>query len=153
MSVRELIDADVSPLCAQVATLPLLQRYGHSPARLATILQAAASGGDRILVYDAGHGPEGLAWHAVTGTFGLGGYLRLIAVAPTASSRGVGTALLAAFERSVRLHARHAFLLVSDFNQDAQRFYLRHGYRHVGALPELVLPAVDELIFWKRLAD
>ena len=48
----------------------------------------------------------------------------------------LATALLTAFEATVEEKSRHAFLLVSDFNVDAQRFYLRHGYRRVGALPE-----------------
>ena len=152
-TVRELTDADLHPLCARVAPLPLLARYGHTADRLVDTLRAGLASGDRILVYDAGHGAEGLAWHAVNGTLGVGGYLRLIAVAPWAHNTGAGTTLLNAFEASVRTHARHAFLLVSDFNQDARRFYLRHGYQHIGALPELVLPGVAELIFWKRLAQ
>ncbi len=45
----------------------------------------------------------------------------------------------------------HAFLLVSDFNEDAQRFYEREGYLRVGPLPGLVLPDVAELLYWKRL--
>jgi hypothetical protein len=40
---------------------------------------------------------------------------------------------------------------VSDFNVDAHRFYEKHGYVKVGALPKLVRPDVDELIYWKRL--
>ncbi len=64
---------------------------------------------------------------------------------------GAGTRLLRAFEAEVARESRHAFLLVSDFNQGAQRFYQRHGYARVGALPGLVLPDVAELIYWKRL--
>ena len=32
-----------------------------------------------------------------------------------------------------------------------QRFYQRHGYAQVGALPSLVVDGIDELIYWKRL--
>jgi hypothetical protein len=42
--------------------------------------------------------------------------------------------------------------LVSDFNHGAQRFYERHGYRRIGALPALVLPSVAELVYWKTRA-
>ena len=87
----------------------------------------------------------------VDGTLGLGGYLRLIAVVPGRERSGVGTALLAAFERTVAAESRHAFLLVSDFNAEAQRFYERHGYHRVGTLSRFVLPDADELLYWKRL--
>jgi GNAT superfamily N-acetyltransferase len=81
----------------------------------------------------------------------MGGYLRLLAVLEGAQGGGAGAALLAAFEAEVAKASAHAFLLVSDFNGGAQRFYLRHGYARVGALPGLVLPDVAELLFWKRL--
>jgi ribosomal protein S18 acetylase RimI-like enzyme len=106
--------------------------------------------GESVLVFDDGV-PRGLAWFVPGGTLGIGGYLRLLAVAPDAHGRGVGTALLAAHEAAVAATARHAFLLVSDFNAAARRFYERHGYRQVGALPGLVLPDVAELLYWKRL--
>lgn len=152
MNVRPLASGDLVPLCDAVTRLPLLQRYGHTPEALAAALRSAPDQGDRIFVYDDGRGPEGLAWLATGGTLGLGGYLRLIAVAPHALGRQIGTALLTAFEATVEEKSRHAFLLVSDFNTAAQRFYQRHGYRQVGAMPTLILPDVDELIFWKRLA-
>ena len=152
MIVRPLAPGDVPALCARVVTLPLLVRYRHTAASLAVDLQAGVARGESVLVAedDDGH-PCGLAWFLPRGTFGLGGYLRLIAVAPDAHRRGVGGALLQAFEAAVGMQARHAFLLVSDFNRDAQRFYARHGYVEAGALPQLVLADVDERIYWKRL--
>ncbi len=145
--IRELRPADLAPLCAVLCRLPLLQRYGHTPAGLAERLRAAGERGERLLVAET-TGPIGLGWFSRDGTLGVGGYLRLIAVAEPA--RGTGAALLAAFEREVFAASAHAFLLVSDFNQDAQRFYERHGYQRVGALPGLVLADVSELIYWKR---
>jgi len=60
--------------------------------------------------------------------------------------------LLTAFENACAKHSRNAFLLVSDFNHDAQRFYVRHGYIRVGRIPGLVHADIDEEIYWKRLA-
>jgi ribosomal protein S18 acetylase RimI-like enzyme len=75
----------------------------------------------------------------------------MIAVAPDRRSGGLGARLLAAFETIAVQEGGDAFLLVSDFNTDAQRFYGRHGYVEVGRVPGYVLPGVAELLMWKRL--
>lgn len=142
---------DVAPLAERLAELPLLQRYRRTAELLARDLRAALARGDGLLVHDGGDGAAGLVWFLSSGTLGMGGYLRLLAVAPGANRRGLGSALLAAFEEAVARWSGHAFLLVSDFNDGAQRFYQRHGYLQVGRLPALVLPDVDELLFWRRL--
>jgi GNAT superfamily N-acetyltransferase len=151
MSIRTLVASDVAPLSAGLARLPLLIRYGRDAQRLAADLKAALSRGDGLLVEEEAGSPRGLAWFLASGTFGLGGYLRLIAVVPEATASGVGSALLAAFEAEVARFSRHAFLLVSDFNHGARRFYERHGYAGIGSIPGLVLPDVAELVYWKRL--
>ena len=43
------------------------------------------------------------------------------------------------------------FLLTSDFNHGAQRFYERRGYQRAGALPAFARPGIVELLYWKRL--
>ena len=58
---------------------------------------------------------------------------RVRGVAAEYRNRGVGAALLAAYE--ARSEARHLFLCVSSFNEGARRFYERHGYVHRGTLP------------------
>jgi ribosomal protein S18 acetylase RimI-like enzyme len=63
----------------------------------------------------------------------------------------VGAKLLEAYEAEVAKVSGHAFLLASQDNAGAHRFYERHGYRRVGLLPALVLPDEDEVLFWKRL--
>lgn len=151
MSVRPLRRDDLPALCADLARLPLLERYGRDAARLRADLEAALGRGDGLLVEEAQGRPRGLAWFLRSGTLGMGGYLRLIAVAPEATGGGSGARLLRAFEAEVARESRHAFLLVSDFNRDAQRFYERHGYARAGELPGLVLPEVAEVLYWKRL--
>lgn len=151
--IEPLADADVAPLAAELARLPLMQRYRRTAEALTADLAAGLARGDGLLAWrDAAAGAaRGLAWFLPGGTLGLGGYLRLLAVVPAAQKRGAGGELLAAFERGVAAVSRHAFLLVSDFNTAAQRFYLGRGYREVGRLPALLVADVDELILWKRL--
>ncbi len=151
MSIRPLTPADVPALAASLATLPLLIRYGRTADAQARDWHDALTRGDTLLVHDDGSGPAGLAWFVPGGTLAVGGYLRLIAVRPDAQRRGIGAALLAAFEAGVRATSRHAFLLVSDFNTEAQRFYERHGYGRVGVLPGLIRADVGEVLFWKTL--
>jgi GNAT superfamily N-acetyltransferase len=147
--IRPATPNDLDPLAKALAPLPLLQRYGRTAQALGRSLATALQHGESLFIYDD-HGPVGLAWVLPNGGLGLGPYLRLLAVAPTHHGRGIGQKLLEAFEHTT---SRHALLLVSDFNTDAQRFYERHGYTKVGALPALVLADVNELLYWKRLPD
>lgn len=149
--VRALAPRDVGPLSTALAELPLLTRYGRNADALEADLRAALFRGDGLEVYDDGAGPEGLAWFLSSGTFAMGGYLKLLAVLPSATKKGRGSLLLSAFEDATQKKSRQAFLLVSDFNHVAQRFYERHGYARVGEIPALVLPDVQELVYWKRL--
>jgi ribosomal protein S18 acetylase RimI-like enzyme len=151
--VRPLEEEDVAALAAGLAALPLMVRYGRTAAKLERDLRAARARGDGLLVGDDGPGGavRGLAWFLRSGTLALGGYLKLIAVLGGGQGGGAGAALLAAFEAEVARESAHAFLLVSDFNEGAQRFYERHGWTRAGAFPGLVLPDVAELLYWKRL--
>jgi ribosomal protein S18 acetylase RimI-like enzyme len=73
----------------------------------------------------------------------------LIGVNLAFQGQGVGDALMDAAEEIMFEKTKDIFLLVSDFNDGAQRFYQRRGYAQVGALTGYVLPDVVELIFRK----
>lgn len=153
MGVRALREADVAQLAAGLAELELMRRYRRDAQAIERDLTAALARGDGLLADDDddGRGARGLAWFLPSGGLGIGGYLRLCAVVPGAGGGGRGARLLAAYEAEVARTQRHSLLLVSDFNLAAQRFYARHGYQQVGALPSLLLPDVAELLYWKRL--
>jgi GNAT superfamily N-acetyltransferase len=151
VEIRAAAAHDLAPLAAGLARLPLLVRYGRDAVQLEADLAAALRRGEGLLLAVEAGRPAGLAWYLRQGTLGLGAYLKLMAVLPEVQARGAGTALLRAFEAEAAGGSSHGFLLCSDFNEAAQRFYQRHGWRQVGALPGLVLPDVAELILWKRL--
>ncbi len=151
MVVRPLDPAELPALARALAEVPLMKRYRRDAAALERALAAAHGRGEGLLVAEDGGIVRGLAWFLREGTLAMGGYLKLIAMLPGAEGKGAGAALLAAFEGEVSARSAHAFLLVSDFNDGALRFYEKHGYLRVGALPALVLPDVAEVLYWKRL--
>jgi ribosomal protein S18 acetylase RimI-like enzyme len=151
MNVRPLDPAEIPALAADLARLPLMERYGNDAGRLGKAFEGALGRGESLLVAEEDGVLLGLAWFLTSGTLALGGYLRLIAVVPGGEGRGIGLALLRAYEAETARRSAHAFLLVSDFNAGAVRFYEREGYARVGPLPGLVLPDVAELLYWKRL--
>lgn len=51
----------------------------------------------------------------------------------------------------MRPASRALFLLTTEWNSGAQRFYERHGYALVGRLPDYVRPGFCELLYWKAL--
>lgn len=134
-----------------IGAVPLWRdRYHHPPSRAAQDLREALSRSEVVL---AARRPElaGIAWVMPRGTFGRAPYLKLIAVAPDAQGQHVGAELLEAAVARFQGTAKHFYLLVSDFNRDAQRFYKRHGFTQAGALPDFVLPGVSELLFVRAL--
>ncbi len=149
-------DADrVAELGREVAAQPLLRRYGVTPEGLSTDLRRLAEympdPAMQLLLAESGEHLCGIARVQLRGTLGPGAYLQLIALRPGQEGRGTGTALLRAVEACAQAHSAALFLLTSDFNQGAQRFYERHGYEKLGHLPDYVLPGITELLYWKLL--
>lgn len=81
--------------------------------------------------------------------FLMGDYLELLAIAPTARSKGYGALLLAEIETVAFARAKNLFACVSDFNDGARRFYVRQGYREIGPIPNLLIPGSAELLLRK----
>ncbi len=149
MSIRPFIAIDV-PGCAQImAGNPLWQRYGVTLASATQRLNAGLAQNATLLAAGEPGSPSGFIWYVEKGAFFRSGYIMLIGVNPACQGQGIGDALMAEAERRVFEKNSDMFLLVSDFNEGAQRFYRRHGYAQVGALPGYVLPDVTELIFRK----
>ncbi len=148
MIIRAMTPDDL-PACAQImADNPLWQRYGVSYESAFKRLSTGLAEGATILVA-ADPLAVGFIWYAAKGAFQRSGYIMLVGVAPSAQSAGVGAHLMDAAEAALFATSRDVLLLVSDFNQAAQRFYQRRGYQQVGSIPDYVLSGVTELIFRK----
>lgn len=153
VTIRPMTFDDIPVIAGWIPLVALWQRYGLTTEQAARQLVDALQKGDLLLVThdDQTSEPYGFAWCMPGGAFGRSAYLRLIGVHPDYTGTGIGARLLEHVETLTKQSSHSLFLLVSDFNVDAQRFYQRHGYEQVGMIPDYVLPGVAEFIFWKRL--
>jgi ribosomal protein S18 acetylase RimI-like enzyme len=133
-----------------MAENPLWQRYGVTQASAYQRLILGQEQEARILIAETPSDVTGFVWYVEKGVFARSGYIMLIGVDPAQQGKGVGEILMEEAERILFEKSDEVFLLVSDFNQQAQRFYQRRGYTMVGALPGYVLPDVSELIYCKK---
>ena len=134
MKIRPMIAQDVPAIAHWMVEMPLWQRYGVTEAGASDQFNDGIQHGDLLLVaVDAGASICGFAWCLPTGGFGRSAYLRLIGVRSECAGQGIGAALLSEVEN--RSQSRDLLLLVSDFNEGAQRFYQRMGYELMGAIP------------------
>jgi GNAT superfamily N-acetyltransferase len=148
--IRLATSADAPRLARLMAESALLLRYRTTYAGALDSLQSALADGDVVLV--SGEPVAGFAWLSFAPRIlNHAAYLRLLLVAQPA--HGLGSQLLGEAERVSRERARHLYLLVTTDNVAARRFYERRGYRHVGDLPGLVWPDLDEALYYKTLTS
>jgi ribosomal-protein-alanine N-acetyltransferase len=79
------------------------------------------------------------------------GYVQLLGVAAEFRGRGVGKALIEYAERRIFRETSNVFICVSDFNQDARRFYARMEYEAVGELRDFIVKGYSELLLRKTI--
>jgi len=149
-AIRPMCQSDIPFIARWVAATPLWQRYGVTESAFAQRLADGLARGAAIYIAERAGEVVGFIWIVERGAFNRGGYVQLIGVQPSARGNSVGRALMQFAEAQLFAQTREIFLLVSDFNTDAQRFYARLGYHQVGALPDYVVRGVSELIFWKK---
>ena len=152
LRIRPARRGDFPALAALMAASPLLERYGTTRRTALAALARGRASGDRLIVAVAPDGRMvGMAWVLPSRILTGAAYLRLLLVAEERQRAGTGAALLAAAETAARLVANHLVLLATAGNTGARRFYVRHGYRHVGDLPGLARAGLDEALYWKTL--
>ncbi len=149
--IRPLNEQDIHACARIMADTALWQRYQVTPARAERRFQQGWEKGAAVFVAEQQGDVVGFVWCVPRGAFDRSGYIALIGVDTSRRKQGIGARLLHHAEAFLARHSADVFLLVSDFNVSAQRFYERHGYVRVGALPDYVLPGVTELIYRKRL--
>lgn len=83
------------------------------------------------------------------GCFRRFSYLSLIAVKREHRRKGIGRKLIEKFETFGFEKADRLFILVSDFNDQAQQLYHRLGYQKVGLIPDLFKDGISEHLMVK----
>jgi ribosomal protein S18 acetylase RimI-like enzyme len=152
--IRRMQPADISVCATIMATTPLWQRYGVTQASAeARLTQGLDSGSDIFVAAKPAESnvAQGFVWTVVRGAFNRSGYIPLLAVSASQRGTGMGRLLLNEAEKHLGNTATDVFLLCSEFNHEAQRFYERQGYGQVGRLPDYVMIGIAELIYCKRL--
>lgn len=89
------------------------------------------------------------------GCFGSFNYLSLLSVKSRYRNKGIGKMFLNKFEQNGFTNSDRVFVLCSDFNKDAQRFYMKNGYQECGKIRSLFKIGIDEHMFvkYKSLAN
>ncbi len=149
--IVEMSSEDVPAYARIVAETPLWKRYGLDFESASSNFLRALSEKQPIFVARLDNEVVGFVWTIPKGMFGAGGYIKLIGVDGAHRGAGIGTALLRHAEQFLGQFNRDVFLLVSDFNTAARRFYLRNGYIEVGRLPDYAVQGITEILMWKRL--
>jgi len=150
-TIRLMEQRDIATCAALISGSLPWTRYGITYEGAVERLTMGLCQGTAILVaVDGGDVLVGFVWVIPRGAFDLSGYIRWIVVSATQRGGGIGHLLLEAAEARVRQTGRDIFLICSDFNIDARRFYERHGYVQVGVIPDYVLPGVAEIVYRKR---
>lgn len=150
--IRPMLPADLPVLAAWMVEAPLWKRYGLTIEKAIANFEGGLARSEWLVTAEMDQRACGFAWAIPKGAFGRSPYLRLIGVQPDKAGSGIGAALLDEIEHRAVTISNDLFLLVSDFNDGAQRFYKRQGYEQIGAILAYVVPDVTELIFRKRLS-
>ncbi len=152
--IRNMQEKDIVLLSRIALKSNLAPVYGFTLETWTSNLKNALHDGVSLLIvaeYDAS--PVGFAWVNPKGAFMSAPYLRFIAVDSDCQGKGIGSYLLREFEKQTAFLQKDYFLLVSDFNHEAQLFYERNGYSKVGELPDFAVVGVSELIMVKKNRD
>jgi ribosomal protein S18 acetylase RimI-like enzyme len=146
---RPLEDRDVEACAEIMLGIPLWKRYGATPKDAHALFARAARGTPRGRVAERGGRIAGFVVYTLRGTFDRSGYVRAVGVRPGEQGRGVGNLLMDAAEEEIFARGPNVFLLVSQTNGAARRFYERRGYREVGEIADYVGPGLTEVLYRK----
>jgi ribosomal protein S18 acetylase RimI-like enzyme len=149
LRLAEVLDAPMAgAIGARLARMEPWRALGYGQDQLAAYLRESQPDRFRYLIRS---GEETLGLLVVRHPWLRGVYIELLAVFPECQGSGVGSTALRCLESLFSDRTANLWLLVSSFNQAAQRFYRRHGFLPIGTIEDFVVPGKDEILMRKRL--
>ncbi len=128
------------------------ERYFEGNSTLSRSLQQAAELGELFL----GKNEEGRVVAIMRSTdkgfCSIYPYIKLLGVDPDFRGKGVGSFMFDQIEERARQKgSRRITLMVSDFNERAEKAYVKRGYRRLCAIPDCVKMGIEEHLMIKDL--
>lgn len=147
LTLSPLLPEDCPSLAAAIVTMEPWSLMDYPADRLAEFLAKPDGGVTRCLI-EVGGKTAGVI--SVRYPWLKGPYLELLALLTPFQRKGIGGTLLKRFEsEAASREARNLFVCASSFNENALRFYRRHGFHDVAVLPGLVAEGYEEILLRK----
>lgn len=150
LALEPLDPAEAGSLSDTFVGMEPWSRYPFDATALMIYLSGEEAGAPRYAI-KAGEQTVGVAGLRLNWL--RGPYLQFLALVPQAQGFGLGSLVMEWLDTQTRKAGDfNIWVCASDFNEGAIGFYERHGFRHVGNLPDLIEPSFTEILMRKRLA-
>jgi len=125
------------------------ERYFHEEGSARKAITEGLKQGNIFVVLQAKE-CIGFMWCILNGAFHSFHYLHIIALKENYRGRSVGGKMMDYLHGMVFKNSDKIFLVATDFNPDANKFYEKMGYRQVGEIPSLYRSGITEYLMMKE---
>ncbi len=147
-TIRSYKPEDRAAIVAMLASSEPWKKLGYTDTDWGKLFDLLPAGREGFVI-ESGGTVAGFA--LLRQKFLMGDYLELLVVAPSARSKGLGSALLTHIEGLVFARVKNLFACVSDFNAEARKFYKQNGYQEIGPMPNFLIPGSAEMLLRKTV--
>ncbi len=149
IEIKELKKENVD-ICTEIICDSVLgKEYGYVKENTKSMLLNASKKEEKFFTAHIDKNVVGLIWFDPKGAFTIAPYLKLIVVDEKYKGMNIGSFLLDFYEKKCSKLNKHYFLLVSEFNLPAIKFYEKRGYKKSGIIPSFVKQDMNEIIMIK----
>lgn len=149
IDIKELKKEDIDTCTRIICDSVLGKEYGYVKEKTKSMLLNALNKEENFFTAHIEKNIVGLIWFDPKGAFTIAPYLKLIVVDEKYKGMNIGSFLLDFYEKNCRQMNKHYFLLVSEFNLPAIKFYEKRGYKKSGIIPSFVKKDMSEIIMIK----